>query len=123
MIEISTAHTQGLFPIQEEELTFPNHFATILAFRVTKNLENNEVFGPSCFALIRFHGSTYPPLFNMPGAEAPVPYERVSMQTNLRHLCYDFSLACESMILTVSGPVLFQHAGFIARGNFESAQR
>src|SRR5215469_2979298 len=65
--------------------------------------------------------TTYPPVFNMPGAEAPL--ERVSMQTNLRHLCYDFSLACESTILTVSGPVLFQHAGFIPRGDFESAQR
>ena len=60
MIEISTAQTQGLFPIQEEELTLPNRLATIRALRVTENLENNEVFGPSCLALIRLHGSTIP---------------------------------------------------------------
>jgi hypothetical protein len=58
MIQISTAQTQGLFPIEEEELTLPNHLATIRALGVTKNLENNEVFGPSCHALFRAHGST-----------------------------------------------------------------
>jgi hypothetical protein len=45
MIQISTAQTQGLFPLQEEELTLPNHRATIRALGVTENLENNEVFG------------------------------------------------------------------------------
>src|SRR5271167_1870721 len=51
--------------------TFPNHLATIRALRVTENLKNNEVFGPSCVALIRLHRSTTsPPVFNMPGVEA-----------------------------------------------------
>jgi hypothetical protein len=124
MIEISTAQTQGLFPIQEEELTFPNHLGTIRALRVTENLKNNEIFGPSCLALIRLHGSTtYPPVFNMSGVEAPGSFERVLMQTDLRGLWYEFSLACESTILTVCGPVPFKHAGFIPGGDFESAQR
>jgi len=60
---------------------------------------------------------------SMPGAAVLGPLESVSMQTNLRHIHYDFSLACQSAMLTVCGPLLFQHAGFILRGDFESAQR
>jgi len=60
MIEISAAQTQGFFPIQEEEFTLPNRLATIRALRVTKNIENDEIFGPYGFALIRLHGSTIP---------------------------------------------------------------
>jgi len=53
----------------------------------------------------------------MPSAAVLGPLESVSMQTNLRHLYYDFSLACQSALLTVCGPLLFQHAGFILRGD------
>jgi len=61
MIEISTAQAQCLFPIQEEELTLPNHLATTRALRITEDLENNQVlglWGGFGFALMCLHGST-----------------------------------------------------------------
>jgi hypothetical protein len=86
VIQISTIQTQGFLPVQEEELALQNHLTTIGALRVTENVENNEVFGPAWLGLIRVHGSaTYPPV--LPGVVAPGFLERVSMQTNLRHLC------------------------------------
>jgi len=45
MIEISTAQTQGLFSLQEEEVTLRNHLATIRALRIAEDLENNQVLG------------------------------------------------------------------------------
>jgi hypothetical protein len=45
VIEISTAQAQCSFPIQEEELTLPNHLAATRALRIAEDLENNQVFG------------------------------------------------------------------------------